>query len=49
VDIVGSRQRPFVFEAQRLQIEIGPEEAIEQHHPVDADRFELTDEIAGGR
>src|SRR5215471_2523647 len=48
MDIGGRRQRSFAFEAQRLQIEIGPEEAIEQHHPIGADRFELSNKIASG-
>jgi hypothetical protein len=48
VNIGRSRQRHFAFDAERLQIKVGPEEAIEQHHPVGADRFELSNEIAGG-
>ena len=48
MDIGGSGERYVALDAERLQIEVGPEEAIEQNDPVSAVRFELSGEIASG-
>ncbi len=48
VDIGGSRQRHFAFDAESLQIKVWAKEAIEQNYPVSAARFELSDEIRSG-